>query len=124
MTRSEVARLRANLQDEIDSASLYARLAEHEPDPRLAEVYRRMAAIERRHAEFWTEKLRAAGVEVGSCKPGWRSRVLAWLGARLGTHLVVPTLEEMEHAAKGRYDGEPDAETAALLQVLNTPGPR
>ena len=23
-----------------------------------------------------------------------------------------------------RYDGEPDAETAAILQVLNTPGPR
>ncbi len=116
VTQAEVARLRANLQDEIDSSSLYARLAEHERDPRLAEVYRRMAAIERRHAEFWMEKLRAAGAEVGSLEPGWRSRTLAWLGTRLGTHLVVPTLEGMERAAKGRYDVEPDALGAGMAR--------
>jgi len=74
VTQTDVARFRANLQDEIDSASLYRRLAEHDPDVRLAEVYRRMAAIEARHAEFWREKLKAAGVEVGHLQPGWRSR--------------------------------------------------
>jgi VIT1/CCC1 family predicted Fe2+/Mn2+ transporter len=111
---SDIARFRANLQDEIDSAALYKRLADHEPDPRLADVYRRMAAIEIRHVEFWKEKLRAAGVEVTGVEPGWRSRTLAWLGARFGTHLVVPTLEGMERSARGRYDGQPEARTVGM----------
>ena len=112
----DIARLRANLQDEIDSASLYGRLSEHERDLRLADVYRQMAAIEVRHAEFWRDKLRAAGAEVGPLKPGWRSRTLAWMGARLGTQFVVPTLEGMERAAKGRYDGEPDARDVGMAR--------
>jgi len=110
----DIARYRANLQDEIDSSSLYKRLAEHERDERLAEVYRRMGAIEVRHAEFWQETLRAAGVQVGAWTPGWRSRTLAWLGARLGTQLVVPTIEGMERAADGRYDGQPEARKAGM----------
>ena len=116
MTQSDLARFRANLQDETDSATLYQRLAGHERDPRLAEVYRRMADIEVRHAEFWREKLRAAGVDVGALKPGWRSRTLGWLGARLGTQLVVPTIEGLERAAKGRYDGQPEARTAGMAR--------
>lgn len=116
MTESDVARYRANLQDETDSASLYQRLAGHERDPRLAEVYRRMAAIELRHADFWREKLAAAGVRVSVVRPGWRSRTLAWLGGRLGSQLVVPTIEGMERAAKGRYDGEPEARRAGMAR--------
>lgn len=116
MPQADVARFRANLQDEIDSASLYQRLGEGERDPRLADVYRRMAAIETRHAEFWKERLKAAGVEVGTLQPGWRSRTLAWLGGRLGTQLVVPTLEGMERAANGRYDAEPEARLAGMAR--------
>lgn len=116
MTQPDVARFRANWQDETDSASLYQRLSDSERDPRLAEVYRRMAAIEARHADFWRDRLKAAGVEVSTPRPGWRSRTLAWLGGRFGAQLVVPTLEGMERAAKGRYDGEPAARQAGMAR--------
>jgi hypothetical protein len=57
----------ANWRDEIDSAALYRALADLESDPRLADVYRRLAAAEERHAGFWEEKLRAAGA-TGCCR--------------------------------------------------------
>jgi vacuolar iron transporter family protein len=54
MSESDAAsRYRANLRGEVDSASLYRTLAETESDPHLAEVYRRLAAVEEAHAEFW-----------------------------------------------------------------------
>ena len=42
---SDSARYRANLQGEVDGAALYRALAEAEPDPNIAKVYSRLAAI-------------------------------------------------------------------------------
>lgn len=44
--RSDAARYRSNLQGEVDGASLYRALAQAEADPHVAEVYRRLAAID------------------------------------------------------------------------------
>lgn len=57
----DVARYRRNLQDEVDTASLYAVMAERERNPQLSALYRRLEATERRHAEFWAKRLEAAG---------------------------------------------------------------
>ena len=57
-TREDIARYRGNLQDEIDSAALYRTLAEVESQPHVAEVYRRLALVEEKHAQFWEQKLR------------------------------------------------------------------
>ncbi len=54
-------RYRANLQGEVDGAAVYAALAKAEADPKLAEIYRRLAAVERAHGEFWRKQIRAAG---------------------------------------------------------------
>lgn len=60
MTDNDPAkRYRVNLQGEIDSANLYRTLAEVEPDPQLATVYRRLAAVEEAHASFWQKRLAA-----------------------------------------------------------------
>ena len=61
-TNADFARYRANRQDELDGAALYRTLAEVEAQPPLAEVYRRLALVEERHAQFWEQKLRAAGL--------------------------------------------------------------
>ena len=47
MNVDRVERLRRNHRDEIDSAVLYEAMASAECDPRLADVYRRLAATER-----------------------------------------------------------------------------
>jgi VIT1/CCC1 family predicted Fe2+/Mn2+ transporter len=104
----------ANWQDEIDSAALYRALADVEPDPRLADVYRRLAATEERHAGFWEEKLRAAGARVPERRPGWRARLLIALARRFGTQLVLPTLDDLERADSRGYDEQPESRDTAM----------
>ena len=55
---SALARYRRNLQDEIDSAAQYRAMADSEPDRRTAEIYRKLAEMEEKHATFWEERLR------------------------------------------------------------------
>jgi hypothetical protein len=49
-TAADITRYEANLKDENDSATLYRALAAAEKDARLAEIYRRLADVEDRHA--------------------------------------------------------------------------
>ena len=54
MTSSkDITPFRKNWQKEIDGTALYNTLAEIEPKPELADVYRRLAASEVKHAEVW-----------------------------------------------------------------------
>ena len=91
-----VDRYRTNLQGEFDSAGLYHALAEAEPDAHLREVYRRLAAVEEAHAEFWREQLAKTGTRAGPLQLGWRTRALAWLARRFGPQFVLPTLSSLE----------------------------
>ncbi|MCZ7571144.1 MAG: VIT1/CCC1 family protein [Ardenticatenaceae bacterium] len=111
---SDIARYRANRQDEIDSAALYNALAETESQPQLAEVYRRLAAVETGHAQFWEERLHEAGQPVPPATPGWRSHALAWLGKRFGPQFVLPTITNMEQADTRSYDTQPEARATQL----------
>ena len=95
------SRIRANLQGEIDGASLYAALSQVETDPQLAEVYRRLAAVEQAHAEFWRRRLGAAG---GRMRPAFRARALAWLARRFGAGLVLPIVAAQESQDQTQYD--------------------
>ena len=45
-TADDVARYRRNLQDEIDSAAIYEAMAGRETNPGLAEIYRKLGAVE------------------------------------------------------------------------------
>jgi len=110
----EVARYRANRQDEIDSAALYRVLAQAEAQEQLAEVYRRLAEAEEKHARFWEQKLEEAGEEVPERKIGWRTRALGWLARRFGPAFVLPTIDEQEQTDTKSYDGQPEAADTRL----------
>jgi vacuolar iron transporter family protein len=110
----DVARYRANWQDEIDSAYLYRAVADAESHPQLAEVYRRLAATEEAHAAFWEEQMRAAGATIPPRQPGWRQRVLAVLARRFGPSFVVPTLVGAEQADSRGYDTQPESQGTAM----------
>jgi vacuolar iron transporter family protein len=45
-----------NIQTEIDAAFLYQKLAEHEPDETIVNVYRQMSDIEKSHAKAFAAK--------------------------------------------------------------------
>ena len=93
----------ASLNDELNGAYLYNALALVEKDSRLAEVYRRMAAVERKHAAEWVERLKAGGVAMPPFVPNWRSRTLAWAAKRLGVAAVLPTVIGNERKDSLKY---------------------
>jgi vacuolar iron transporter family protein len=108
------SRYRANLRGEVDSASLYRTLAETESDPHLAEVYRRLAAVEEAHAEFWKKQLGRVGARVGRLELGWRTRALSWLARRFGPQFVLPTISSLEQRDSVQYDDQPEAVAGGL----------
>jgi VIT1/CCC1 family predicted Fe2+/Mn2+ transporter len=102
------AQARAFIQDELDSAALYDTLASVESDERIAEVYRRLALVERGHADHWIRKLTESGESIRRHRIGWRTHVLAWIARRFGPSLVVPVIASQEQADAGRYAATPD----------------
>jgi rubrerythrin len=64
MKPEEIKQITNSLQNEINGAALYQGMAEAEKDPKIAEVYRRMAASEQRHADLLARRLESAGVAV------------------------------------------------------------
>ena len=107
-------RYAANLQGEIDSAALYRALAQTERNPQLVQVYRRLAAIEEAHGEFWKTKLRGLDRHVPNLRPGFRTRALEWLARRFGPAFVLPTIDTLEHMDSGTYDAQPEAVARGL----------
>lgn len=97
-----IERYRSFLEDERNSAALYSALAQSEANPKLAEVYRRMAASEEGHAQTWARKLQEAGVAPPAFKLAWRTRVLIMLARRFGPEAVLPSVTRME--TKGSHD--------------------
>lgn len=97
----------ASLNDEQNGAYLYDALALTEKDNRLAEVYRRMAAVERKHADEWVERLKAGGVAIPPFIPNWRSRTLAWAAKHLGVTAVLPTVIGNERKDSRKYAAMP-----------------
>ncbi|HTX91013.1 MAG TPA: VIT1/CCC1 transporter family protein [Anaerolineales bacterium] len=112
MTSSkDIARFRANWQKEIDGAALYSALADVEEKDELANVYRNLAASERKHAAVWEKRLAEAGVKLGQAKPSWRAHTMGSLAKRFGAGFVLPTIVGNEQADSRAYDNQPEART-------------
>ena len=109
-----VARYRANWQDEIESAALYAAIAAAEPQPGLAAVYRKLAAVESEHAQFWEDQLALSGTPIPPRRLGWRTRILIWLAQRFGPAFVLPTVGGLERMDSRAYAAQPESRATAL----------
>ncbi len=103
MSDSTTRQYLENLADERNTAALYQTLAEIEQDPKIAEVYRRLAATEEAHANTWAEKLKAANVAVPPFKPTWRTRTLMWSARRFGPNAALSSLSAQENRETRSY---------------------
>lgn len=112
--QTDIDRYLENWQDEVESAYLYRALAEAESQPPLAEVYRRLAATEETHAQFWQDKLVQVGYAIPRRKIGWRTRLLALLAKRFGPQFVLPTVNAMEQVDSHSYDRQIDTHDTQL----------
>ncbi|MBV8031923.1 MAG: VIT1/CCC1 transporter family protein [Betaproteobacteria bacterium] len=92
---------------------MYRVMAELEAQPQRAEIYRRLASVEEKHADFWRQHLANAGAAVGDVRPGWRTRLLIAIARRFGPDLVLPTLRTLEQIDRDHYDRQ--AESAATV---------
>lgn len=60
---NDIERYRDNLRDELNGAALYVALAEAERDPVRKDLFLQLSQAEAIHAQFWRDKLGAAGLE-------------------------------------------------------------
>ncbi len=90
-------RLRAHWQDEGESAFLYRVLAELERDERRRKLYLRLADVETQHQEAFRKLLFEQGIRLKEFRPGWRTRLLAWM-VRRGAASIVLSLRIAEEA--------------------------
>ena len=97
------ASYRRHLREERDSATLFAGLAEIERNARRRREYRRLAAIEERHAARFAAMLERAGVRVPRFRASWRTRLLLALARRFGTVTVLPRVAMLERRDARRY---------------------
>src|SRR5690348_13113758 len=107
---ADTRRYRDNLRDELNGAALYAALASAERDPLRKDVFAQLAQAEAAHAQFWRDKLKAAGFGEEAFAPDLRTRVLARLARRFGPRFVLPTIAAAEFADRSKYSGQADAQ--------------
>jgi vacuolar iron transporter family protein len=112
--KSDIERYRANYLAERDGSELYKSLAGTERDPHLAELYRRMAETEQRHANIWADYLSKSGQTLPSYTAGWRTHLIIWLAKRFGVNSVLPMVSSMERGASHEYDTQPEARAAGM----------
>lgn len=83
-----------NIQTEIDASYLYQKLAEHESDDTIANVFRQMSNIEKSHAEAFAKKENISLKDL--MKPSWRAKTLNTIGKVFGYDYVLGTLMDTE----------------------------
>jgi len=115
-TRQDAERYLENWQAEVDSAAQYHAMAEVEPRANVADVYRKLAAVEERHATFWEERLRKAGRTPGKRTPSWRARTLMWVARKFGAEMVLPTIASKEHEDRNVYLGQPETHGTRMTE--------
>jgi vacuolar iron transporter family protein len=109
MDTQEKTRLLQNWADERNSAMIYQALADYEKDERIAEVYKRMIAVELRHADKWAGMLKDGGETVPEFHPTFRTRSLIQLSKRFGVNAVLPSIQAMEKNGAKSYSMQKDS---------------
>jgi len=83
-----------NVQTEIDACYLYRKLAEHESDETVANVFRQMSEIEQGHAEAFARIVNIPTENL--IRPSWRAKTLNLIGIIFGYDQVLNSLMDTE----------------------------
>ena len=126
----DIARFKNNLRDELNGAALYTALAEAEADPVRKDLFLQLAKSESTHAQFWRDKLAAAGIDLPAHIPDFRTRLLARLARHFGPAFVLPSIAAAEYADRNKYAQQADAQSlsneerghAAIVQAVAQQG--
>src|SRR5881392_1049372 len=120
MPRADVKEWLHHWQDEADAAFIYLALAGQETDPHRKDIYIKLAGVEERHVQVWSQLLAENGYKVAHAKPSFNARLRAWFGRRFGTNYLLPLLlREEGDEVKGylslhRESSQADAQEVSL----------
>lgn len=113
-------------RDEKDAAFLYRALAAAEPDAARRGLFERLAGVEDRHVQRWTEVFKESGHEPPPYRaPSIRTRLLAWIARRFGPSTILPLVlaeegREVETyfklARRGGHQGTRAAATSLAVE--------
>ncbi len=109
LPRSDRHRYLEMLDDELESAWLYERLAGHCGTPDTAVALRALAADERRHAAHWAGLLGDPALLDRPVRPSLQTRLLLAIGRVFGVRAVLARLRAAELTDIRRYEEEPAA---------------
>lgn len=84
------------IQTEIDASYLYGKLAAHEEDPVIAEVFRQMSDIEGSHIAAFAKKDKMDMADLPG--PSWRAKTVNLIGKIFGYEYVLGVLMDTEKA--------------------------
>ncbi len=79
-------------RDERDAAFLYRAMAASEVNGERRQLFERLARVEDRHVQRWTQLFEEAGRPLPSYTTALRTRVLAWAARRFGNNLILPLM--------------------------------
>lgn len=113
-SKDDIVRYQNNWQSEMDGEALYRTLAKAEKNPKLSQVYSKLADVEARHAKFWETKLRDAGASAPKRRMSFRTRLLGYLAAQFGPRFVLPAINVLEATGSGEYDNQPESKGTSL----------
>jgi VIT1/CCC1 family predicted Fe2+/Mn2+ transporter len=92
----------------MEAALLYYALAKTEKDPRRADIWREMADMEVRHANYWAAKMGAQPQDIRSYRPSLRVRLIGRLARWFGTRAIIPFLVRGEYQDIDTYRHDPE----------------
>lgn len=112
---TQARRYRELLASEQRSAALYTRLADAASGEQ-QKVLAELAAVERKHAAHWADKLTELGELVPVApRTNVRTRLLGWFACVFSLAAVLPVLERAEHSDAGLYQDDADATEAMAI---------
>ncbi len=93
----------SNWQAECNSAVLYQAFVKLERSPKQAKLYKQLADLEEKHANYWKNVLVSHNYAIPVFKPRRRTQVLIWLAKRFGLGLVLPQAAKLEQLEAEGY---------------------
>ncbi len=103
-TKRFVRELKKAWRDEKIATLTYAAAAQIEADPRRREIFQRMEAEEKKHAERWEARLTELGAPPGEFRQTFGERLRLRTLLQGGTTRIADTMEAGEKNASGLYD--------------------
>ena len=107
--KAQRRRYRDYLKAELEAAGIYGALAETEPDPGRAEVFRKLVAAEMRHATRWAERLGMDPEDIRPERSALKTRAVGWSARLFGVERVLPILLREEGREIDVYAADPEA---------------